>query len=58
MTFTINNQQYTISTNGEQFIVLDPGNYTWSAFIPGKGQAHGSETVEAGKIWLIPFADH
>ncbi|MGB8647667.1 MAG: hypothetical protein WCF84_20705 [Anaerolineae bacterium] len=57
MTFTINNQQYTVPSNGEQFIVLDPGTYPWSAFIPGKGQAHGSETIEAGKVWLMPFAD-
>ncbi len=57
MTFTINNHQYTVPGNGEQFIVLDPGQYPWSAFIPGKGQAHGTVTVEAGKLSGIRFSD-
>ncbi len=57
MTFTIANQQYTVPANGETFIVLDPGTYPWSAFIPGKGQAHGSATVQAGRLSVQSFAD-
>ncbi len=57
MTFTINNQQYTVPANGQQFIILDPGQYPWSAFIPGKGQAHGTATIEAGKLSGIRFSD-
>lgn len=56
MTFTVNNHQYTVPANGEQFIVLDPGQYPWSAFIPGKGQAHGTATIEAGRIFAQSFA--
>ncbi len=50
LTFTIANHQYTVPANGEQFIVLDPGDYTWSAFVPGKGQAHGTAHIDAGKL--------
>lgn len=56
MTFTINNQQYTVPANGEQFITLDPGTYPWSAFIPGQGQAHGSATIVEGQISGQNFA--
>ena len=34
LTFTINNQTYTIPTNAEQTISLPPGHYTFTASIP------------------------
>ncbi len=58
MTFTIANHQYKVPGNGETFIVLDPGDYPWSAFIPGKGQAHGTSHIEAGQLSSIRFSDN
>ena len=57
MTFTVANHQYKIPSNGETFIVLDPGDYPWTAFIPGKGQAHGSVHIDAGRLFIEQFAD-
>ncbi len=56
-TFTIANVQYKIPGNGEVFILLDPGKYPWSAFIPGTGQAHGTSVIQEGRLTRLPFAD-
>jgi hypothetical protein len=56
MTFTIAGTQHTVPANGETYIVLDPGDYAWSAFIPGTGQANGKITIVAGQRIVLPFA--
>ena len=55
MDFTIADKMYMISSNGETFIVLDPGKWTWTAHIPKYGVAHGEATIEVGKLFLQQF---
>ncbi len=58
MVFTIADNQYTVPANGQLFIALDPGDYTFSANVPGNDDSarDGEITVATGQVWDMPFA--
>jgi hypothetical protein len=49
-------QPFTIPGNGGYMdTILQPGDYAWSASIPGTGQAQGSLSIQQGKEYLLRF---
>jgi hypothetical protein len=56
MDFTIANQTVTIQPSGETFIVLDPGNHSWTAHIAKYGWADGAAQIVQGQLTLQQFA--
>jgi hypothetical protein len=48
-------KQAPISAGNQVVIFLDPGLYTWSASIPGIGQAQSTASIEAGMTFFLTF---
>jgi hypothetical protein len=57
LNYTFAGKLYKIPGNGEVFIVMDPGKYTFSINIPGKGEATGEVELKAdaldGQTWQL-----
>jgi hypothetical protein len=55
LTFTINNQTYTIPTNAEQTLSLPPGHYTFTASIPFVATT-GDINIQSGQAIELSIA--